>query len=193
MKILIDCDGVLSNFSSMFVEIAKTQFGIDARLSDGENWDLFDYPEVKERKEDIWKHILSTPGLIRGLDKFDYADELVSELRKLGDVICVTSVVFGGTYADERIAWLVEEMGFDRYDIILAYRKYMIEGDVLIDDKPANVSAWADRWFGEGGIPILWQPPSRGFSSDDDRLLVTGDVDRLINRLKWFVEHGWFK
>jgi len=169
----------------MFLEIVQTQFGVQARPSDGENWDLFDYPEVKAIKDEVWKYILETPGLIRGLEKFDYADELVARLRKLGEVICVTSVVSDGFYADERIVWLKEEMGFERTDIVLAYKKHIIEADTLIDDKPANVIEWADRWYPEGGRPVLWMPPGRGFPLGDSRIFETGDVNDLITYLLW--------
>ena len=184
LRTLIDCDGVLSNFTKMFLEVVQTQFGVEAKPSDGENWDLFDYPEVKAIKNDVWKYILGTKGIIRGLEKFAYADELISRLREEGEVICVTSVTTGGFYADERIMWLIEEMGFERFDIILAYKKYLIDGDVFIDDKPDNVIKWADHWYhAQEGVPVLWLPPGRGFPINDKRVFQTGSIDQLFRHL----------
>jgi len=181
---LIDCDGVLADFSSMFVRVTKEIFGIQARMTDGKNWDHFDYPEVRAIKEDIWKYIKGTPGLIRGLEKFSYTDELLGTLRGIGDVICVTSLMDGGYYGVERINWLIEEAGFTRFDIMIAYRKYLIEGDIFIDDKPENVVKWADRWYSDYGSPVLWSAPGRSVPVQDDRVFCTSSIPDLLIYLK---------
>lgn len=190
MIILIDCDDVLADFTTMFQELVLNQFGIKARASDGETWDIFEYPEVKDLKDEIWKYLLETPGLIRGISKFSYANELIGRLRELGEVICCTATVNGLYWTGERINWLVEEMSFDRKDIIFAHKKDLVWGDVLIDDKPANVQRWADRWYkkgGLGGLPVFWQPPNRDrFPFEDNRALITGSVDDLIYGLKYW-------
>lgn len=180
MITLIDCDGVMAKWTDMFIRVCREQFDINPTINDGKTWDFFNYPEVVAKKNDIWKYILSTKGLIRDLEKYDYADELIAKLRERGEVVCVTSIVSGGYYADERIMWLIEEMGFPRTHIILAYRKFMVEGDIFIDDKPSNVVEWADRWYSECGTPVLWQPPEKPMTVDDERIIQTGNVDDLI-------------
>jgi 5'(3')-deoxyribonucleotidase len=208
---LIDCDGVLADFTSMFQDIVKEKFGIAARASDGKNWDHFDYPEVRDIKEEVWKYLLSTPGLIRGLKKFPYTDELLSRLRAIGKVICVTSVVsledsqweeiheeankeydipklfipHGGYYPSERVSWLRTEAGFSRTETMLVYEKYRVEGDIFIDDKPSNVVQWADRWFKHGGVPVLWSTPDRRFPIEDTRIFQTSSVDELFDHLRY--------
>lgn len=183
MRTLIDCDGVMAQWTKMFIEVCRTEFDIDPGVCDGKSWDFFNYPGVVEKKDEIWNHILHTPGLIRNLDKYDYTDELVAKLRERGEVVCVTSIVAGGVYADERIVWLIEEMGFHHTDIILAYKKFLVEGDVFIDDKPENVILWANRWHEVGGVPVLWQPPEKQMVVEDPRLVHTGSVDELMREL----------
>ena len=213
---LIDCDGVLADFTGMYQEVVKERFGIEARASDGKNWDHFDYPEVRAIKNDIWKYLLSTPGLIRGLKKYSYTDELLSRLRSIGKVICVTSVVmledyqreeligeiqrdsyqglsereslsiipFGGYYPGERMSWLRNEAGFSRTESMLVYEKFRVQGDIFIDDKPSNVIQWADRWYPQGSIPVLWNTQERTFEIDDPRIFQTNSVDALFDHLK---------
>lgn len=194
MRFLIDCDGVIAQWSKMFEKVCLEHFDIKVPIFDGKNWDIFDYPEIIENKDRIWSYMLSSTGLIYNLEKYEYTDELLAKLRERGEVICVTSIVvntsgFGtpdekvipGYYADERIRWLINKAGFSKEDIILAYKKYTIEGTMLIDDKPGNVIQWADRWYNKNlKIPVLWQPPEKKMSVDDDRIFNCGNVDELI-------------
>lgn len=181
---LIDCDGVLSDFRDMAIRVIKEHFGVTIPETDNKNWDVFNYQQLTNIKSDIWNYIIKTPGLIKNIKKFDYADELISELRKYSDVICVTTIISGGTWADERIQWLIDELQFNPKNIITADKKYLIEGNVFIDDKPSNVIAWADRWYKEGGIPILWQPPNGGIKINNENIHEIGDVNELFKILK---------
>lgn len=196
MRTLIDCDGVMAQWTKMFIEVCESQFGISPPPPNGEVWDIFKYPGIMEKRDEIWSYILSTPNLIYGLEKYDYTDELLSKLRERGEVICVTSIVtntvgFGtsqeraipGYYADERIMWLINKAGFSREDVILAYKKFTIEGDVFIDDKPDNVIRWAYRWHKAGGLPVLWQPPEKSMKVEDDKIFHCGSVSELIREL----------
>jgi 5'(3')-deoxyribonucleotidase len=180
--ILIDCDGVLSNFNEMALGAIKNHFNIDVTC-DGMNWDYFDYPNVKSVSGQLWNYICNTPGVIRGLKKYDYADELIHRLREIGQVVCLTSIPRSKFYPGERFEWLIEELGFDRKDIILGHRKYLVNGDVLIDDKPSNVVSWAQRCY---GVPVLWSTPGwclNARETDPENIFRTGSVDALINHL----------
>lgn len=183
--ILIDCDGVLADFDAMFIGLIRDQFGIDFNPTDYDEWDYFNHPDVVNIKSDVWDRLKQTKGLIRGIKKLPYAEEMIRKLREVGKVEACTSIVSGGTYADERIMWLIEELGFDRTDIHLSYRKYRVCGNVFIDDKPENVVKWADWWYNDGNLPVLWHTPGRAkYSLNDDRILCTGDVDEVIRKME---------
>ena len=186
MRILIDCDGVLSDFNKMILKMVKDQFNIDLRLVNGNEWDCLEYPEVKHVKGQIWDHLLGTKGLIRNLEKFDYADKLIAGLRQRGEVIACTSLVKGEYYACERIEWLIEEMGFDRKDIILAYKKHICKGDVFIDDKPQNVTDWANAY--PEGFPVLWQSPGKPLACKYKNIFLTRSCQELFYNLDGMTE-----
>lgn len=182
--ILIDCDGVLANFSLMAMSFIKEQFGMEV-VCDGKNWDYFDYPEIKPISNKIWDYICGTPGVIRGLQKYPYTDELISRLREVGNVICLTSIPRSKYYPSERFEWLIEELGFSRKDVILGYRKELVCADVLIDDKPHNVVSWARRWCRgqRQRVPVLWQTPGWPIEPPKN-IFSTGNVDELFEHLK---------
>jgi 5'-nucleotidase len=180
--ILIDCDGVLANFNEMAFRLIKNQFNIDVKC-DGKNWDYFSYPNIKSISSKIWDDICNTPRLIRDIKKYNYADEFINRLREIGSVICLTSIPRSRFYPSERFEWLMEELGFDRKDIILCHRKYLVKGDVLIDDKPSNIITWHQQWK---GFPILWKTPGWDMNHVENLsgILNTGSVDLVIEHLQ---------
>jgi 5'(3')-deoxyribonucleotidase len=151
--ILIDCDDVLADWATMAIGVAKLM-GIDLRESDNENWDITGYPEIAARKDEFWNILCNTPGNIKNLKKLPYADYLVEQLRKHGRVICLTSVL-SGVYGSERISWLIDNFDFTIHDIILAHSKYLVNGDMFIDDKPQNIIEWSNCH--NDGLGILWE------------------------------------
>ena len=50
LPILIDCDGVISNFDKMFLGVLKNEFGIDFNFDEAEEWDFLGrYPVMANR------------------------------------------------------------------------------------------------------------------------------------------------
>lgn len=169
--IIIDCDDVLAKFSFAAIELVRREFGRELRRWNGVEWDIFNYPEVVDIKGEIWKKMLETKGFIRNLEKYEYADEMVAGLRERGDLVVCTSVTSGGYHADERMNWLIEEFGSDRKDIFLGARKYLLDGDYIIDDRPKNVVDWM---FHRGGEGICWIPPGTGIPRGYEEAEISG-------------------
>jgi 5'(3')-deoxyribonucleotidase len=188
MLILIDCDGVLANFSQMVLDVMKNDFGIELHYP-GYKIDCFELPNVKPLQETIWNHICDTPRLISNLETYDYANELIYKLRELGQVICLTSLSKGKYYASERIEWLVNKLLFDRKDIFIGFRKEYVYGDVFIDDKPSKLKPWFQKW--PKNLPILWESPNWFIDSREDnyhtnKFFSTGSVDDLLYYIRDF-------
>jgi 5'(3')-deoxyribonucleotidase len=55
----------------------------------------------------------------------------------------------------ERLRWLERHFGFSKYDVIFAKRKYLVRGDVMIDDGPHNIEEFVNR----GGRGVLIHQP----------------------------------
>jgi 5'(3')-deoxyribonucleotidase len=185
--ILIDCDGVMVDFSLKAMEVANEEFGISLKINDGKNWDFFEYPECREIKDQLWTKMFNTSGIIYDIPKFSYTDELLFKLRSLPDtrVIACTALVVSPTYASERAQALVDKMGFDREDIIITHSKEFCYGDVLIDDRCRNLTKWRDRWVGK--LPVLWHAPNREFATADERLVRAGSVNELMELVNNFI------
>lgn len=188
MLTLIDCDGVLANFAKLVLDVMKNNFGIEV-IYPGYKVDCLELPHVKPLQDKIWNHICNTPGLIRNLEKYEYTDELISKLRELGQVICLTSAANGQYYAGERFEWLIHQLLFDRKDIFIGFRKEYVVGDVFIDDKPSKLKPWYQKW--PNNLPILWQSPDWFIDSREsiyfpNKFFSTGSVDELLYIIRDF-------
>lgn len=167
LNILLDVDGVLANFDDLCSRIVEIEFGIKIVQRPG-IWDCFEFPEIKPYKKQITEFMINTPGIIRNMEWYDYAHEMVEALRKKGDVIACTDSVYPGVFTTERIMWLMDEFGFNRENIILSGKKYLIDGWMLIDDKPSNVEKWLQHH--PDGVGVLWHPINRKYKLEiEDR------------------------
>jgi 5'(3')-deoxyribonucleotidase len=152
-RVLIDVDGVLANFLSPSLSFLDHEFGVKVDPHTFPTWDLF---ETIDRRylvavETHW----AQPGWCRAIPVYEGAQDAVMALREVADVYFVTAQMLHAPYwMWERVQWLKEHFSAEDRHIVLTLAKYLIEGDVLIDDKPANVRSWAAAHPEKQGV--LW-------------------------------------
>lgn len=171
--ILIDCDGVLADFGGAFLAAVLKETGESFDLSDITQWDItrcmfFRELEVKypglEKK--LWADYIAKPGFCDKIAVLPGAQGAMERLQSLGDVFVVTSpMATAPTWMYERENWLQRLFDIPRDHVIHAGKKYLVHGDVLIDDKPSHVRAWHTKWSRTGGYGILWNAP---YNATDD-------------------------
>lgn len=138
MKILCDMDGVIADFLTMFVEdynkVAHTSFKAD-EVSDF-------YLEKCGFDKTISKNIYGNYGFFRNLKPIHGAVEGIQKLMNIGhEVYICTAVPFNKGCFDGKIAWLSEHMPWFPLDNFIATKsKFMIDGDVIIDDGIHNLN-----------------------------------------------------
>lgn len=154
--ILCDIDGVLTNFTSTYLDLL---YAFTGRRHPQSAVTSFNFTEcVSSKYEDaaIWRHIAATPGLVRDLPLYDGALDFLAELRKAGRVVACTSPA-GPLWTAERSQWLLEVAGFHKRDIVIASDKALVCGDFLIDDAVHNITEWEAAYVGDGGI-VMGRP-----------------------------------
>lgn len=144
--ILFDMDGVIADWQKMFDEliakhIPEVEVITPDKLEQYHAQDL--YPE--EYRPRI-RELMMLPGFYRDLEPLVGAIESVNRLaEKYTAFFC--SAPFNGheTCASEKVAWIREMFGFDWEDkIILTNDKTLVQGDIIIDDKPVIHGAIED-------------------------------------------------
>ncbi len=145
---LLDCDGVLADFCSAFMDWARTN--VESRLVKSEilACDLFASITPKE-KDKFWRMVDTTPGWVESLKVRPGAEYAVERLRLKGvRVICVTSPHAGPTWMWERHQWLQHNLGFAKDDIAQKSDKSREFGHAFVDDWAPHLTGWKGRFVG---------------------------------------------
>src|SRR5690606_979346 len=109
--VLIDVDSVLANFNKAIFYVLKTNFNVNIEAIDLHTpiWDIMNLPNLVHLKNQLWELLESNNGFVYKIEKYNYADNLVSKLRKISQLIACTSSIQKGSFASERSNWLMDK------------------------------------------------------------------------------------
>lgn len=171
--ILLDVDGILADFAGRFRGIANKISGLNLSR---EEVAKSEWRSEKSYPEEFRKEILARTrdeGFCLEMEVLPGAVEGVEALRKMGHVYAVTAPWKSKTWCSERTSWLAHKLKFHENDVIHAHDKWLIDGDVLIDDKPENILEWARRH---------WPRPA---------LLWDALYNQAVDNEMWVRVYGW--
>ena len=154
---LVDVDGVLADFTTPSLDFLRREFKVDHDPATFPTWDLFE--TVDRRYLGAMETHWAQPGWCRAIPVFEGAQEAILALREVADVYFVTAQMLHAPYwMWERVQWLKEHFAAEDRHIVLTLAKYLIDGDVLVDDKASNVISWANAHPTKLGV--LWTQPT---------------------------------
>jgi len=182
LRILLDCDGVLSDYCSGCFDLIEQHTGDRHTHEEVTHWDVFEVlgkghlkPRLKEEQ--------AKPGWCQSFPVIQGAKEFVQCLHEIGEVVIVTSPMSTPTWADDRRIWLDRHFGIPKGRIISTEGKQYVDGDVLIDDSDDNCHKWLAEYPNK--LALLWEAPyNRNVDvsrSDIVRVKNAGDVIKAIN------------
>lgn len=180
LRVLLDCDGVLSDFLPFALQTMQELSGKLYTAEQIVDWDLF------QTFDPAWKHDFfyecGRPGVATSLRVCEGALEGVARLREWADVMVVTAPMRNAPFwLAEREVWLHKHFGFTRDQIVHTEAKHICSGDVFVDDKPSNVRLWAQE--NPGGIGLLWDATYNRLDRGLTRALSWDDVVRVTRTL----------
>lgn len=147
MRILIDMDAIIVDLLNPWIEAYNAKrLGAHFKIDDVHSWDLhLCTPYPNENDVYIYK-IIEQPGWFRNLKPLPGAIEAVSKLQLNNECYIVSTAGTPISYT-EKIQWLNQYLpSFTKRNIILTGAKHLVQGDVLIDDSPANAAAYRKAW-----------------------------------------------
>ena len=185
--ILVDIDDTLNTFSPVFWNIYNetNNENLDYRTVD--SWNLQDFA-----REDVDAYaLLKHPGLFRDIPLKEYADEFMKNINEKYNVYIVTDSPSGTSNcelknskfsnpADDKRRWVRDHFPyFPQDNIIMCSHKWMIEGDILIDDKPATFEKYTEL----GKKIILIDMPYNRYIKTEWRAKDLREAEKLIEQM----------
>ena len=164
-RILLDCDGVLGDFTGTLLMQLNEKLGTDYTRDRVRQFDMRTW--LDDDAFATAQDILNAPGFARSLDPIEGAIASVLTLRAFGhEVYVVTSpFVTNPTWEHDRRRWLDVAFGIDEDHIISTTAKHLVAGDVFVDDRPKHVR----RWSAERGKPAFLFRQEHNCGSLSDR------------------------
>jgi len=153
-RVLLDVDNVLGDFHQAAADAMTRILGRAVPQADLTEWDVTEYVRDPAEKRRVWRELLGR-GFCSRIPVMAGAKEGVATLREMAEVYFVTSPFTGShTWAHERSEWLKAHFGAGPEHVASLRSKFLVSGDVLVDDRPDNVRGWAEHH--PSGHALLW-------------------------------------
>jgi len=184
VRILLDADEVLYDFQTPALQLISEVLGRQVQPSDFVEWDIFACLTARQRQTVF--DAIGQPGFCTALKPHPAAQQAVTQLQQYAEVFVVTSPFHSPTWVHERQASLRRDFGFLKGHVVHTSAKYVVQGDVLVDDNPSHVLKWQQH--NPSGKGFLWHiPNTRALGYDDIRVRSWEDV---IEYAKWVTSKG---
>lgn len=149
MIILVDMDGVLSDFEQGFVNVWKEKHPDLPYVPVEERSSFYTYEQYPKELRPLTQKIVLSPGFFASLPVIPGALQGFKELSETDHEIsiCSSPLIGNPNGASEKYDWVEEKLGGDWVGkLILAPDKTMVRGDILIDDRPEIKGAQQPLW-----------------------------------------------
>jgi len=159
-RVLFDVDSVIGNLVQVFISAIEAA---DIRKLP-QDWkprqfDVATDLGLTKSEEKRMYEMLQRPGVAEIVHPYPGAVEGVKKVAGIADVFFVTSPMPGSqTWTYDRSRWLIQKFGevLGSKWVYTEY-KYVVYGDILVDDKPEHCTDFKKAW--PGSIALRWLPP----------------------------------
>lgn len=164
--LLVDMDDVIVDLHTAWCDFYNKKYS-DNMNSEyfRKDWDIHNRVKCGT---DIYK-ILAVPGFGTSLKPMENAIESIYSLQYEYNLFILSHASCSGRFCLEKHIWIKNNLPeFDLGKLILCRDKWLIRGDIIIDDNYENVSNWLDRNPGCNGF-LFDAPHNRGRTSGFSR------------------------
>lgn len=193
MIVLLDVDGVIADFMGDALEAIRKVSGKTHTREEVTDWDFFGCLDVSPAdKKSVLEYFIKAPGFAYNLEPLPGAVEGVKKIAAIADVFFVTSPWRSSpTWVYDRDRWLVKYFGSTLgRKVIHTEHKYLVRGNVLVDDKPEHVEGWVVEQDANlmGWDCLLWDSHHNKDAHPCDgvlrRVSTWEEVEECVSRLR---------
>lgn len=182
MKILVDVDGVQADLAPRFLQAL---YRLTGQRYTPEQWTDWSPSKAGLCTDAMARLTFETIGdSVDLLPDVPGAVEGVRALRQAGHrLVALTSPLITPGWLHGRVRWL-HTRGFGNEDIVLAWDKALVPGDVMIDDNADFANRWATKY--PQGTCLLFDQPwnaSALFMPNVRRVVGWDQVVQIVSRL----------
>lgn len=162
MTIFVDMDEVLADTFKAHIDLYNQEFNAELTLADipqGEVWENVPAAHLQNVKDHVWRD-----GFFRALPVIADSQEVMLELTKKHEVYIATAATQFPNSLREKSDWLDEHFPFITWEYrIMCGHKFILSGDVLIDDRSYNLKHFKGRG-------LLFKSPHNALDSGYERV-----------------------
>ena len=147
MRIGVDLDGVVANFTKGWTKYYEEEFGKKILEDDIQSWGLSE--PLTHFKEDLdfwkWAKDINGSSIFRNLEVYENSVETLNELSKSGhDIVIISSKPWWSIH--DTLMWLGENK-IPTKEIHFIEDKWTIDCEVYIDDAPYQLENYKENTF----------------------------------------------
>ena len=150
---LLDADGIMADFNQAAIDFINQRTGREYSIDDVTEWDVFESLGHKDL-EPALDAAINLDEFCLNISVYPEVKDALKELRSLSTVICVTAPHHADLWPGHRSRWLETNLGFDRDHRAHIHSKFLVYGNVFVDDSGRNVSLWK-KWHADGDA-LMW-------------------------------------
>ncbi len=182
-KILVDIDGVSCDLVGEVLDRLNKRLETKFKHDHITEWDFFN-PDNNIFTEDELlniRDIFKEKDLCFQVNLIDGVKETLEELQKDGHQIIWLTAPWrdSPTWCYDRIRWIDKHLGHISKNIIFAWNKEEIPGDILIDDNPEFLKRWEDKNFGKKTL-LFRQPWNIKVGKENNFTFLNGWKDETL-------------
>ena len=153
MRIIIDMDGIVVDAAEKWLRRYNGFYGDSLTKDDMIHWNFQDIvkPEAKKYVGKIWR----CPGFFDDMKPMPGAKAAIKALKKVGHEVRICTSPASEDSARAKLAWCSKHLKMRWSHVFICGDKHWVEADLLIDDKPKNIT----NWLGAGrphAMTIAW-------------------------------------
>jgi 5'(3')-deoxyribonucleotidase len=146
LKVLVDLDGILVDSLPHWLRHIHHDHGVGAHLGDIVSWDMKENAPLDNLHPDKIYGILQKPGFNATAPIMHGARRAINHLEAEGADVYVLTARNGPVSVPETYTWLkyhLPEFNIHKR-LIFCYDKFLVKGDVLIEDKEETLVKYAE-------------------------------------------------